>query len=98
LDCTLAFPNRVLLISKSSINHTECTKSCRIIRLAPHSLLEFLSRAGEGGAGCQFIAAELGGETPAPIVGKRNIVVVATTAATWHGGQCAFGRSGIALA
>src|ERR1700757_1448837 len=69
LDCTFAFPNSVLLISKSSINHTERTKSCRIIRLAPHSLLKFLSRAREGRAGCQFIAAEPGGETPAPTVG-----------------------------
>src|SRR5437762_463092 len=98
LDCTLAFPNGVLLISKSGINHAECTKSRRIIRLAPHSLLELLSRTGEGSAGCRFIAAELGGETPAPTVGKWNIVVVATTTTTWHGGQCAFGCSGIALA
>src|SRR5882757_8684934 len=98
LDGTLAFPNGILLISKSSINHTECTESCRIMRLAPHGLLEFLSRTSEGSAGCRFIAAEPGGETPAPTVGKRNIVVVATTAATGHGGQCAFGCSGIALA
>src|SRR5439155_8455404 len=84
LDSALALADCLLLISQSSIDHTERAESRCVIGLVAHDLLEFFSRFSEGGTSCRLIATEPGGKTLAPTVRERDVFVV--TSAGGHGG------------
>src|SRR6266487_2641915 len=78
-DRALAFADGVLLVSQSSINHTECAKSRCVIGLIAHDLLKFSSSVGKRGARRRFVAAEPGDKTLAPTVREWDVFVVAPT-------------------
>ena len=78
-DRALAFADGVLLVSQSSINHTECAKSRCVIGLVAHDLLKLSSNVGERGTSCGFVAAKPGDKTLAPTVRERDIFVEAPT-------------------
>src|SRR5882724_1870861 len=98
LDRALAFADGVLLISKSSINHTEGAESRCIVALTAHHLVELHSRVDKRGTSCRLIATEPGGKTLAPTVREWNVFVETPAPTGRHGGQCALSCVGVALA
>src|SRR5262245_18218742 len=96
LDGAMAFADRVLVVSESSINDTDRTKSRCVIGLFAYDLLKVTSSAGKCGLSCLVVSVEPGDETAAPTVRKWDVLVV--TAAWRHGCQRAVGCSRVALA
>src|SRR6266516_3246191 len=96
LNCALALADCLVFISQRGVHHTERAESRCIVRLIAHYLLEFFSRASEGGTSCRLIAAEPGDKTLTPTVRKRDVFVVAPICG--HTCQRALGGSWIPLA
>src|SRR6266480_1304928 len=96
LDRAFTFPNRVLLVSQSSVNHTERTKSLGGVWLMTQNLHEFFSRVRKRVAGCRPIATDPGYKTLPPIAREWNVLLI--TSVLGHRVQRALGRSRIALA
>src|SRR6266540_6191541 len=96
LDRALAFADSVLLVSQSSIDHTDGAKSRCVIGLIAHRLAEFFPRVSERGTSCRLIAAKPGDNTLAPTIRKWDVFLVAP--AGRHCGQYALGGSWVPLA
>src|SRR6266487_2037196 len=96
LDRALAFAEGILLVSQSSINHSDCAKSRCVVGLFAHDLLKFFSSVGKGVTSCRLITAKPGDKTLAPTVRKGDIFVAAATYR--HSCQCMLGGNWIPLA
>src|SRR5215475_8853336 len=79
LDRTFGFANRSLLVPKYGIDHTECAKRSRIVRLVVYLFGELLSRILKGPTSCRLITMHPSGKTLAPAVRKWNAFVKAST-------------------
>src|SRR4029077_10955174 len=96
LDRAFAFPNCVLFVSQSGINHTKRAESLGVVWLMTHRLLEFFSRVRKRIAGCRLIATDPGYKTLPPIAREWNALLIAS--ALRHSVKRALARSRIALA
>src|SRR5882724_1877801 len=75
LDCVFTFANRSLLIPKYGIDHTECAKRSRIVRLLEYLCGELLSHILKGCVSCRLITTHPSGKTLAPAFREWNIFV-----------------------
>ena len=78
-DRTFAFANRSFLVPKYGIDHTECAKRSRIVRLVVYLFGELLSRILKRRASCRLITVHQSGNTLAPVVREWNSFVKAST-------------------